>query len=143
MVDCIRRDAREEEVQLGYDICFGVDARPWRTVRFVLLVCDDDRAGEIELILVQCGFWCVRHEIAIYTRLHHIAVLTDELIGSGTKCRVGDIAHAREVGALTANSRCEILPECFCLVVTSAWVQTRTDDVCLIEELICVASVSL
>ena len=109
----------------------------------MLLVSDDNWPGEVESALIKGCFWRVRHEVTIYARLHYIAILTDELTGSGGNGRKRRTTHTWEISTLTTNSGSKVLPEYFSLVMACSWIQARTDYICLVEELIRVTTVTL
>lgn len=105
----------------------------------MLLVGDDGGAGEVEAVLVELSLVRIGDEVTVNTRLQLESVLVNQGVGGVLEGGEVDRAQAGQVTAVASDGRRYVEEEGLGVFVAGSWNESRRHNVCLLEELLCVA----
>lgn len=128
LLDDVVGDRGEEYAEVGGDVLPRGDGRLsliCSSIDFVLLVGDDHRAGEVEVLLMQLSLVGVCDKVTVNTGLKLVVVGIVEVVGGVGQVCEGDAAQTVQVATSAANSLGNVLVESLSVLMTSARNKAR------------------
>lgn len=143
LVDNSIVDGGEEDAEVSSDILGGVHAVVGLAVGLVLLVGDDDGAGEVEAALVELSLVGVGDDVAVDAGLKLVVVGVLDRGGGSVEGVEIDGAHALEAAAGAAGLGGDVLPEGFGVLVAGTGDEAGGHDVRAVVKLLGMAGEAL